>query len=322
MSATEAPPDDALLAEIERRAADMARGAGEILSGYFGQARSLLEVSYKDKNERDPVSKADTESQEFLRQAISNHFPDHTILGEEDADEEQATPANDFVWILDPLDGTKNFLGGLPLYACSIGVLHRGVPLVGALFVPWPGEDGGTVLHARKGGGAFAGQERIAVFDSDQPGPNMLVTLPGSFRGSYRFDKAMRGKVGEVRTLGSIAYELALTARGVLQYSVITGSHLWDVAGGVVLVTEAGGLAMRGRQRRGPGSFFRPVSWESAKTLVRSWRSGETTTADLRRWSGRLVLGSPRIVQYVTSSMRSRSRRGRGIARLLRRHRH
>ena len=104
------------------------------------------------------------------------------------------------------------------------------------------------MLHARKGGGAFVDEEAISVADSEEPKGNALVTLPGSFGGMYRFEKPMHDKIGEVRVSGSIAYELAMTARGVLQYAVTTGPHLWDVAGGVPIVMEAGGLVMSGRR--------------------------------------------------------------------------
>ena len=154
------PLDDALLAKIEAHATDMARGAGAILNSYFGKS---LNVQYKDENKRDPVTNADVEAQEFLIQAIADRFPDHSILGEEDQVQDDS-PARDFVWVLDPLDGTKNFMAGLPVYASSIGVMHLGVPIAGAVFVPWPRDGGGVVLHARRGGGSFMEQEPITVF--------------------------------------------------------------------------------------------------------------------------------------------------------------
>ncbi len=296
---------DELLADIEARATEMAREAGAILAGHFG--RGKLEVEFKDKNERDPVTNADKETQEFLWSAIKKHFPDHGVLGEEGEDEEaEDTPAPEFVWVLDPLDGTKNFLGGLPIYASSIGVMHRGAPIAGALFLPWPLDGGGVVLHARKGGGAFVDGEPISVADSEEPKGNALVTLPGSFGGMYRFEKPMHDKVGEVRVSGSIAYELAMTARGVLQYAVTTGPHLWDVAGGVPIVMEAGGLVMSGRRADRLGGLLPQTLWEPMTSLVPSWESGKTTMKELRKWRASLVLGSPGIVRYVTANMRPR----------------
>ena len=308
--------DDSLLAEMESRAMEMAREAGAILTDYFGKP---LEVEYKDKRRSDPVTVADTHCQEILRQAISGHFPDHGILGEEDKDEDQDISARDFTWVLDPLDGTRNFLSGLPIYASSIGVMHKGVPVVGAVFVPWPSTSGGAVLHARRGGGAFIEQERISVSKTDEPRGRSLTALPGSFGAAYRFRGPMHGKVGELRVIGSIAYEGALTAMGVVQYSMTARPHLWDVAGSAVLVMEAGGVIMRGRRPRGLEVFTNTISWEAVESLVPSWRSGETTIRDLRQWSESLVMGSPGVARYVTSNLKRRTRLTRRLARAARR---
>ena len=301
----EAPPDDHLLAEIEARAVEMARGAGEVLARLFAKP---MEVEYKDGDRKsDPVTPADRESQAFLKQAIGRHFPDHGIVSEEDAEQEDA-PVPDFVWVLDPLDGTKNFLSGLPVYACSIGVLYRGAPVVGAVFVPWPVASGGLVLHARRGGGAFADGELLERLQDAEPAGNRLATLPGSFGWTHRFRTPMRGKVGELRMTGSIAYELALTARGVLQYSMTNAPRLWDVAGGAMVVMEAGGLVMVGsRAQRLSG--FRTLTWKPLGSFIPSWREGVTTVTELREWSAPLVLGSPGVVRYVTANLRTRRHR-------------
>ncbi len=304
--------DEALLAEIERHAVEIARGAGEILGKYFGRGKAL-DVEYKDKREQDPVTAADKESQEFLRKAILQKFPEHGVLGEEEdaQDKEKGKdsppePAPDFLWVLDPLDGTKNFLNGLPVYACSIGVLHRGAPLAGALYLPWPSNGGGAVFHARRGGGAFMDDAPISVFESDEPKDNRLIALPGFFQTMFGFRKPMRGKVGELRMSGSIAYELALTASGVLQYSVTTGPHLWDVAGGALLVMEAGGLVMRGHRTKEMLGLKNGMRWEPMESFVPQWESGKTTMRDLRRWRATMISGSPGVVRYVTSNLKTR----------------
>ena len=296
--------DAALLAEIRSRAVDMARGAAEILTEYFGKT---LEVEYKDKEQRDPVTNVDKESQDFLRQAISDHFPDHSILGEEDEEaEEDDAPAQDFVWVLDPLDGTRNYMSGLPVYACSIGVMYRGAPVVGALFVPWPSEGGGVVLHASKGAGAFVEQERITIAETDGPKGNALATFNASFGGMYRFPRSARDNVGEVRVTGSIAYEMAMAAKGTVQYSVFAAPHLWDVAGGAVIVTEAGGLVMRGRRPQGLRSALQNVRWEPVESFFPAWGQGGLTMKELRQWSEPLLVGNPGAVRFVTANMKTR----------------
>ena len=201
--------DEGLVMEIEARAVEMARGAGRILQGGFGRP---LEVEYKDdKKEQDPVTSVDKESQAYLSESIARRFPGHGIVGEEDSREDEA-PVPEFLWILDPLDGTTNFLNGLPIYAVSIGVLHRGNPIAGALFIPWSGENDGAVLHARKGGGAWMDEEAISIPGSETIKANRLTGLPASFGAGFRLRKDLRRRVGEVRVTGSIAYELALTA--------------------------------------------------------------------------------------------------------------
>ena len=308
--------NEALLAEIEEQALDMARGAGDILRGYFG---TRLAVEYKDERQSDPVTVADRESQEYLVKRISESFPGHGIVGEEDEDKKDSA-APDFVWVVDPLDGTKNFLSGLPVYACSIGVLHRGAPIAGAIYIPWPGEVGGIVLHARKGGGAYADKEPISVVEADTPASNRLTALPGSFGGTYRTSGRMRGRAGELRVTGSIAYELAMTATGVLQYAVTTGARLWDVAGGASILVEAGGAVLVGRSANSRTPLGgNKLDWEELGSFRPSWRSGTTTIDELRRWSAPLVVGSPGVARDVAQNLRRRRHPWRRIGRTLRR---
>ena len=312
------PIDQATLKELEDHAVEIAGGAGKILAGHFGRS---LKVDYKDDAQRDPVTEADRETQSYLVDAIKGRFPDHGVLGEEDDEEtrEDTSAAPDFLWVLDPLDGTKNFLHGLPVYASSIGVLFKGAPVVGAVFIPWPGAaGGGLVFHARKGGGAFADGQPISVDDADAPKGNVLVTLPAGFGAFVEFRKPMMGKVGELRVTGSIAYELVMVARGISQYMVTTSPHLWDVAGGVALVMEAGGVLMRGSREPGPLGLFPSMKWEEAETLVPDWRSGETSLGDIRGWRAPLTLGSPGVARYVTANMRRRSNLRRQLVRRIR----
>lgn len=103
-------PDPALFAEIEESAATWAREAGHLLLARF---RTALAVEYKSKGRQDPVTEADREAERFLHTAIHARFPDHGVLGEEGAEAAQGAP---FVWVLDPLDGTTNYINGLPLW--------------------------------------------------------------------------------------------------------------------------------------------------------------------------------------------------------------
>ena len=150
-------------------ASKFAREAGEILMGLFGKQ---VEVGYKNKAETDPVSEADRASQEFLTKAINENYPAHGVLGEEKPEDEEeakrqgAREIPEYLWVLDPLDGTKNFLNGLHVWGCSVGVLRRGRSIAGAIFTP---EDKGTIYRAFEGGGAFRNGHQIEVAQETSP---------------------------------------------------------------------------------------------------------------------------------------------------------
>ena len=324
--------DDSLMGEIEVEAAGMARAAGEILRDRFGKS---LEVEYKDKKMRDPVTSVDKESQSYLSEAISRRFAHHGILGEESPGEKEDDPSPEFLWVLDPLDGTANFLYGLPVYGVSVGVLYRGTPLAGALYIPWPGRNGGFVLHARRGGGAWLDGEPITIPQSNGPEATRLTGLPGSFGARYRLRKAMRGRVGDVRVTGSIAYELALTVCGAFQYVAFGGAKIWDVAAGALIVMEAGGsvLVRSGRSRRWETltSFYpEDRTWSSRRNPFpetqsaiqgekASWEGHSPSLKDLRNGTTTMIAGGTQVAAFVAANLQSRSSLSSRVAGLLRR---
>ena len=298
------------LPEIETAAVAMARGAGEILSGQFGRQ---LSIEYKDKNQLDPVTSADKSTQEYLVGEITRLFPSHGILGEEgSAETDPSGPAPDFLWVLDPLDGTTNFLNGLPVYASSIGVLHRGRPVAGALYIPWPSPGGGFILHCRQGNGCFAipcsgsgsgnsaDAAPVSVYESEKPVGNRLIGLPGFFVQTTRFGKPVGRNPGELRTTGSIAYELAMTACGVLQYAIIGAPQLWDMLAGALAVQEAQGTVMT--------RLAKEKKWHPMESLVPTWEQKPPTLQELRRWVAPLVAGNRQVAPLIAQNMRPRFR--------------
>ena len=293
----------AQLAELESAAVEFAEGAGDLLASHFGKT---ISVEYKDRAQQDPVTTADRETQAYLVARISQRFPAHGILGEEEepraAGADGDTPAPDLLWVLDPLDGTTNFMNGLPVYASSIGVMHRGVPVAGAVYVPWPTATGsGIVVHARQGGGAFANDAPISVYQTDRLRGDRLVGLPGSFGATTRVGKGLKGQpLGQLRVTGSIAYELAMTAMGVMQFAVIGAPRLWDMLGGVVAVSEAGGTVMT----RLPGR----KQWHPMDSLLPTWDEKPPTMADLRKWVAPLVAANPTLAPLIANNLHPRRR--------------
>ena len=125
-------PDEPTLREMEDASIRLARGAGEVLLRYQPGG---TQVNFKGKGQTDPVTEADLRVEEYLRERISREFPSHKILAEE-SDQPSGMEDTDFIWALDPVDGTANFAAGVPFFAVSIGLLYRGVPVVGSLFLP------------------------------------------------------------------------------------------------------------------------------------------------------------------------------------------
>lgn len=329
---------DSELKEIESAAVEMTGAAGGILLKYFGlrttkpptesgaladEVGERLQVSFKDKRKHNPVTDADKASQDYLKEAITSRFPSHGVVGEEDSVVKDV-PAPDYLWVLDPLDGTSNFLNGLPIYAVSVGVMHRGEPVAGCLFIPWPREEGGIVMHARRGGGAFLGDDALSLArEPDGPQWTRLSAMPAYWAFRLGFRKEMRKKVGEVRTTGSMAHELALVSQGVLQYAVHTRPHLWDVAGGVPIIMEAGGRVMVRRKKSNEGTSpaeegYVPRGWESLRTFFPEWRTGQTTFKEVVEWTVPAVVSGPEgVAEVVAANLQSRGRLARKVRNVL-----
>ncbi|MEE9276745.1 MAG: inositol monophosphatase [bacterium] len=294
--------------EMAGAAAEFAAEAGRLLLGLFGKR---VEVDYKNKAKTDPVSEADRASQDLLTRAIGARYPGHAVLGEEkpkdeaEAKKEGERTAPEHLWVLDPLDGTKNFLNGMAVWACSVAVLREGRPVAGAIFTPEAsgggegGTEGGRVYRAWEGGGAFLGERKIQVAEDERPTGRRIASLPAAYWTQYRPTGPLRSNLGEVRAPGSIAYELALVARGGLHYALFGGPSIWDAAAGVLLVREAGGLPLLrlpGADRWAPFESFFPAG------------GGPRRLEDVRRWRRALLVGNPELVHHLAANLRKVNR--------------
>jgi fructose-1,6-bisphosphatase/inositol monophosphatase family enzyme len=297
--------DDELLA-VEQAASELARNAGKILMEYFAKP---LKVSYKSANNRSPVTDADKASDDYVRGEIQRRFPDHALLSEE---AEGADGLRSRVtWIVDPLDGTNNFLNRLPIFGVCIGVVEGDRPVAGAIFIPSIHSPEGSVFHARLGGGAKLDGAPLTLGEGQEPGNSQLSAMPTYFGRMFNFRPALRGRLGEVRSTGSVAYEMAMVSQGVFKYVVFSGPKIWDVAAGLVLVQEAGGLV----QWRPP----RTKEWRRFERLDVQSGAEPPTQGELRRWSGSLVVGTKEAATFVSAGLGFRSYRFRRVWRRARR---
>lgn len=191
----------------------------------------------------DLVTQADLAAQETITRIVLDAFPDHTIVGEESPAEQRAASGENFRWIIDPVDGTTNFVHGVPHYAVSLALERRGELLVGAILDPNAEE---CYTAARGRGAALNGQpiatskvgalsEALAAvgfpYNLTHRSPDLLLFL----------EVAMRSQ--SVRRTGSAALNLAYLAAGRFDLFWSFSTHVWDIAAGILLVAEAGGTA-------------------------------------------------------------------------------
>ena len=291
---------------ISKLAIKLANEAGFILYENF---RKPLSVEFKDKSGLDPVTNIDIQIQKHIRNSIKSHFPEHGFLGEE---ETSATSQNkntsEYLWVVDPIDGTKNFVAGLPIYACSIGVLYKGIPYMGAIFLPWPNSTKGSVIHATKGSGAYFNDEKILLCENPQESKSSgLVTLPGSFTNIFNPSEILKNKIGDYRMTGSIAYEMAMSALGISQFMVSNAPSIWDIAAGTCIILESGGLVLEGVSERKRFRIFEEFKWKNLNSFNPNNESFEKVTAsNLRKWQKPIIAGAPKIVNFTASNLRKR----------------
>jgi myo-inositol-1(or 4)-monophosphatase len=214
-----------------------AREAGEILRDYAARG---FQIESKGRNNL--VTEADLASERHITAAIRGTFPAHHILAEESGGTLHSDLADDYYWIVDPLDGTTNFAHGFPCYAVSIGVEHKGRPVVGVIYDPSRDE----LYAAESGSGATRNGQPIQVSTIGSLDKSLLVSgFPYDVR--ERMDQYMpawceflRHSQG-VRRLGSAAIDMACVASGQMDGFWEQGLHAWDTAAGWILIEEAGG---------------------------------------------------------------------------------
>lgn len=219
-----------------------ARAGGSILLDW--QHRFIA----KEKGCRDLVTEADLASQQAIREILLGRYGDHDFLGEEDASFPLAKKnfrTSRYRWIVDPLDGTANYVHGLPAFAVTIALEKDGQIVLGVIFDPVSEE----LFHVVRGEGAFLNGQPLQTSGCTSPERAMVAVsfAPDVPRGSVeisRFIEALHS-CQSVRRLGSAALNLAYLAAGRLDSYWATSVKIWDVAAGLLMVEEAGGTVSR-----------------------------------------------------------------------------
>jgi myo-inositol-1(or 4)-monophosphatase len=212
-----------------------ARSAGNLILRHMGKLDSL---SVFEKSRQDYASEVDAQAEAEIIRELRRAFPDYAVLGEESG----AMGSGRFTFVIDPLDGTSNFLRGLPHFCVSIALCEGGEPVHGVIFDPLRNE----LFTASRGAGAVLNDKKIRVADrKDLTGALLITGFPPRERARLapQLD-CLRGLLAEaedVRRTGSAALDLAYVACGRADAYFEAGVKPWDIAAGMLLVREAGG---------------------------------------------------------------------------------
>lgn len=228
-------------AKIKKIAIEAAQEAGKMLLKEF---ENFDRTKSELKSQLEIVTKADLKSEKMIIKKVKNSFPDHKILAEESGKQKGSA---DYLWIIDPIDGTTNFSMHNPLWSISIGVAYQDEIILGVVYAPFMDEmfiaesgEGAKKNSPRQGGAS----KKIQVSNITE-GKVLNTFCHGSSKAAlkkaikyYNYQK-LHGF--DCRQLGSAAIELSYVASGRIESIVIPGVNAWDVAAGVLLVREAGG---------------------------------------------------------------------------------
>lgn len=230
--------DDTQLTQALMAAQQAARAGREVVMKYFGQLKKVQE-----KHQAGLVSEADVESEKVITQELNKAFPDIGVLGEEGAYLNKKNEVEATTWIVDPLDGTTNYVHQFPIFCISIGLQVKGELVAGVVDVPMLNK----TYTAAKGRGAFANGERIHVSNRATIGEALLATgfIPDNvvaLKEQLRIFSDLVFEARGIRRAGAAAYDLCLVAEGVFDAFWEKNLKPWDSAAGVVLVREAGGV--------------------------------------------------------------------------------
>lgn len=214
--------------EVAREAADQ---AARLALGFFD-----ADVAVEWKGDQSPVTVADRGAEELLRKSLLGAFPDDGFLGEEFGDR---AGSSGYRWIVDPIDGTRSFVRGIPVWATLVGLEHQGEVIAGVVVAPALGQ----TWHALRGQGAFRGERRLQVSDVDDLGQaTFFYTNHRYFERAGQLEAFHRlaGAVQNQRGCGDF-WGHVLVAQGSGDVMAEQGVHIWDVAAVKPIVEEAGG---------------------------------------------------------------------------------
>jgi myo-inositol-1(or 4)-monophosphatase len=224
-------------------AIELARGAGKVILPHYGKVERLTKTHQAATEEA--VTIADRESQRYIVQRLRQRFPSDGIIGEENEHGDNITfdcpDLNGRVWVIDPIDGTNNFVSGLDAFCVCIGLLEGGYPVLGVVYEVCRDR----VYAAAKGLGAFRDDKPIHCLTTPFDSRSLLMVTANFVNKQGKLPAYAARWLGQtqwkVRCLGSAALEAVHVASGVAHAAITVNGKLWDIAAPAAIVLEAGG---------------------------------------------------------------------------------
>jgi myo-inositol-1(or 4)-monophosphatase len=225
-------------------ASAVARSAGKVILENYGKVERLTKTHVAASAEA--VTEADRAAQRHIVAALRQRFPNDGMVGEESDSGQSITfecpNPGGRNWVIDPIDGTNNFISGLGMFCVCIGLLDAGQPVLGVVYDVTRGQ----LYGAAKGHGAWLNDKRIAVLDTPLSDASMLMLTSNLLEKDGRCPKWAARWIGQtswkIRVLGTAALEAVQVAAGVAHGAVTVNGKLWDIAASAAIVIEAGGV--------------------------------------------------------------------------------
>ena len=286
-SKTQLTDEDLFYAELEKAAHEIATQAGSFIVEALGKD---VNVEYKDAQNSpgesapvDPVTDIDRQVEEFVRVEVGKRFPGHAVLGEEQ--DTPPDPGAEFVWAIDPVDGTTNFVNKFPAFAASIGILQNGKPVVGAVWSSTTHKLKPGVYHAFSGSSLRLDGEELTGMAKNSGLRRSLSAVPGGGEG--------RTPRWDTRVIGSTTVECVYVAVGILRTAQFWRTRVWDVAGGIVLARANGKEVYE----------FTNGSWGKFEKFAPPSKTNGNTQPGIRDWSQSLIVGSEEDLDFLSTRL-------------------
>lgn len=214
-------------------AINLAKESGKIIRDNFGKIEK-----YEEKSRTELVTEVDKKVDEYIVKRIKEKYPEHNILIEESGKHDKQS---DYTWVVDPLDGTHNFIYGLPMFGVSIALMHKQEVILGVIYFPMYEE----LYVAEKKKGAFLNGKKIKVSKKKIKEHNVMVFDAhfgaGDKENKLRIFSNLVDYISKVRVFGCATLNLVYVASGKADLGFLINTHSWDFAAGVLIVEEAGG---------------------------------------------------------------------------------